>query len=52
MARPGAVIVWDDCNYLCPGVAKAILELRARGLPIFRLYGTRFAAMRVASSAA
>jgi Methyltransferase domain len=41
----GGVIVWDDCNYVCPGVARALLELRADGKPVYRVHGTRFAVM-------
>jgi hypothetical protein len=43
---PGGVVIWDDCNYLCPGVAKVLLELRREGLPIYRVLGTRFAVLR------
>ena len=46
MLAPGGVIVWDDCNYVCPGVARALLELRATGRPVYRIYGTRFAVLR------
>jgi predicted O-methyltransferase YrrM len=42
MLRPGGVIVWDDCNYVCPGVGRALLELRREGHPIYRIFGTRF----------
>jgi predicted O-methyltransferase YrrM len=39
------VIIWDDCNYVCPGVARALLELRKAGRPVYRVHGTRFAVM-------
>ncbi len=47
MTRPGGVIVWDDCNYLSPGVSKAIWELRRSGHEVHRLVGTRLAVLRV-----
>lgn len=46
MVAPGGVVVWDDCNYVCPGVARALLELRHDGHEILRIYGTRFAVLR------
>ena len=46
MLAPGGVIVWDDCNYVCPGVARALLQLRATGKPVYRIFGTRFAVRR------
>ena len=52
IVAPGGVVVWDDCNYVCPGVARALLELRGQGHPVHRIYGTRFAALRVAAAAA
>lgn len=45
LIRPGGVIVWDDCNYVCPGVARALLELKSSGKPVHRVHGTRFAVM-------
>ena len=49
MLAPGGAIVWDDCNALSPGVAKALLELRRAGHPIHRVVGTRFALLRTPS---
>ncbi len=46
LARPGGVVVWDDCNYVCPGVSKALLELRREGDPVYRIHATRLAVMR------
>jgi predicted O-methyltransferase YrrM len=46
MLRPGGIVVWDDCNYVCPGVARALLELRAEGHAIYRIFATRFAVLR------
>jgi predicted O-methyltransferase YrrM len=46
MLAPNGVVVWDDCNYVCPGVSRRLLELRRDGLPIHRIRGTRFAALR------
>lgn len=44
VVRPGGVIVWDDCNFVSPGVGKALLELRRKeGVPVYRIFGTRFA---------
>ena len=43
---PHGVVVWDDCNYVCPGVGRVLLELSRDGLPIYRVFGTRFAVMR------
>ena len=34
IAPPGGVVIWDDCNYVCPGVARALLELRHEGFPV------------------
>jgi predicted O-methyltransferase YrrM len=45
LIRPGGTIVWDDCSYTCPGVSKALLGLMKEGLPIYRIYGTRFATL-------
>jgi methyltransferase family protein len=47
IVRPGGVIVWDDCNYLSPGVSRALLELRRSGTPVYRVIGTRLAAARL-----
>jgi predicted O-methyltransferase YrrM len=49
MVAPRGVIVWDDCNYVCPGVARALLELRAEGHPIHRIFGTRLAVLRASA---
>jgi predicted O-methyltransferase YrrM len=43
MVRPGGVVVWDDCTYASPGVARALLSLRREGVPIHRVTGTRLA---------
>ena len=43
MLSPNGAIVWDDCNYRNPGVAKALLELHAASTPVYRVHGTRFA---------
>jgi len=43
---PGATMVWDDCDYRSPGVSHALVELRRRGHPIYRVIGTRLAVMR------
>ena len=44
VVRSGGVIVWDDCNYVSPGVAKALVELRRKeGVPVYRIFGTRLA---------
>jgi len=51
MLSPTGVIVWDDCNYVCPGVSKALFELRAEGREISRIYGTRFAILHPRSPA-
>jgi predicted O-methyltransferase YrrM len=40
-------IVWDDCSFLCPGVSRALIELRQRGNPVYRVLGTRFAVLTV-----
>jgi predicted O-methyltransferase YrrM len=45
MLAPGGVVVWDDCNYVCPGVAHALLGLRGEGFPVVRIFGTRFAVL-------
>jgi predicted O-methyltransferase YrrM len=47
LVRPGGVIVWDDCNYLSPGVSKALHGLRRDGHPVYRVTGTRLAVLRV-----
>jgi Methyltransferase domain len=47
IVRAGGVIVWDDCNYLSPGVSRALLELRRGGTPLYRVIGTRLAAARL-----
>jgi predicted O-methyltransferase YrrM len=47
LMRPGGVIVWDDCNYISPGVSKALHELRAGGTPVYRVIGTRLAVARL-----
>lgn len=47
---PGGVVVWDDCNALSPGVSKALLELRRQGEPVYRIVGTRLAALSRASA--
>jgi hypothetical protein len=47
IVRPGGVVVWDDCNYLSPGVSRALLELRRGGTPVYRVIGTRLAAARL-----
>lgn len=46
MLAPGGAIVWDDCNALSPGVARALVELRRAGEPVHRIVGTRFALLR------
>jgi hypothetical protein len=46
LLAPGGVIVWDDCSYVCPGVSRALLQLRKSGKPIYRVHGTSFAVMR------
>lgn len=46
LIRPGGVVVWDDCNSVCPGVPRALLELRKKGTPVFRIHGTRLAVTR------
>jgi hypothetical protein len=46
----GGVVVWDDCNLVCPGVSRALLELRREGKPIYRVHGTRLAVMRSGSA--
>ncbi len=51
MLTPGGVIVWDDCNYVCPGVSKLLVELRAAGHQVHRIYGTRFGAFRAPATA-
>jgi predicted O-methyltransferase YrrM len=43
LTRPGGVIVWDDCNYISPGVGKALHGLRREGHPVYRVAGTRLA---------
>lgn len=43
---PGGVVLWDDCNYLNPGVSKALHELRSAGTEVYRVHGTRFAVHR------
>lgn len=43
--RPGGVVVWDDCDYRSPGVGRALVRLRGEGRPIYRIAGTRMAAM-------
>jgi predicted O-methyltransferase YrrM len=48
LLSPGGVIVWDDCAFVCPGVAKALLELRHRGKEIYRVLGTQLAVMKQA----
>lgn len=45
MLAPRGVVIWDDCNYVCPGVARALLELRDEGFPVTRVFGTRFAVL-------
>ena len=47
LVRPGGVIVWDDCNYLSPGVSKALHGLRREGRQVYRVIGTRLAVARV-----
>jgi predicted O-methyltransferase YrrM len=49
MLAPGGVVVWDDCNYVCPGVSRTLVELRREGLSIHRVLGTRFAVLRTDS---
>ena len=49
MVASGGVVIWDDCNYVCPGVSRRLLELRREGLPIYRVLGTRFAVLRLPS---
>jgi predicted O-methyltransferase YrrM len=51
LLRPGGVIVWDDCNYQNPGVAKALLELHRAGTAVYRVHGTRFATHRLPAAA-
>jgi predicted O-methyltransferase YrrM len=51
LLRPGGVIVWDDCNYQNPGVAKALLELNRAGTAVYRVHGTRFATHRSPAAA-
>jgi predicted O-methyltransferase YrrM len=46
MLSERGVVIWDDCNYVCPGVSKMLLELRREGRPIYRVFGTRFAVLR------
>jgi predicted O-methyltransferase YrrM len=45
LVRPGGVIVWDDCNYLSPGVSRALHGLRREGQAIYRVAGTRLAVL-------
>jgi predicted O-methyltransferase YrrM len=45
LIQRGGTIVWDDCNYVCPGVSKALVELRQQGHPVYRVYGTRLATL-------
>ena len=45
LVRPGGVIVWDDCNYLSPGVSRALHGLRREGHAIYRVAGTRLAVL-------
>lgn len=46
MLAPGGVIVWDDCTYQSPGVARALLRLRREGHPAYRVAGTRLAVLK------
>lgn len=48
LASARGVIVWDDCSFFCPGVSKALLELRRKGRPISRIFGTHFAVSKSA----
>jgi Methyltransferase domain len=43
------VVVWDDCNLVCPGVSRALVELQREGKPIYRVHGTRLAVMRAST---
>lgn len=52
MAGPGGAVLWDDCNYLSPGVSRALWELRRAGHDVYRLVGTRLAALRLPGSRA
>lgn len=45
LIRSDGVVVWDDCNALSPGVSRALLELRGRDEPVYRIAGTRFAVL-------
>lgn len=45
MVGSSGVVVWDDCNALSPGVSRALLELRRQGEPVYRIVGTRLAAL-------
>lgn len=48
VVRSGGVIVWDDCNYVSPGVGKALAKLRREdGVPVYRIFGTRLAIARL-----
>jgi predicted O-methyltransferase YrrM len=52
LIHDGGVILWDDCNYLNPGVGRALLELRRKGRVVRRILGTRFAVLTPQTRAA
>lgn len=49
LLAPDGVIIWDDCHLDHPGVSAALVELRASGPAVERIYGTRFALLRTGS---
>jgi predicted O-methyltransferase YrrM len=45
LVRPGGIVVWDDCNFISPGVGRALHGLRRDGHAIYRVAGTRLAVL-------
>jgi predicted O-methyltransferase YrrM len=43
MASERGVVLWDDCHLHHPGVSRALVSARRRGIPVARLADTRFA---------
>lgn len=46
LARPGGVVVWDDCHLYHPGVAQALVELSREGIAVARVNASRLAVAR------